>query len=61
MQSQIDLDGHIDSKGIQYIGNATCQDNGKYHCLANVNGCLCIVEVSIQKYHRFYNPLGIKF
>jgi hypothetical protein len=43
----VDLDGHVDEKGIQYIGNASRQPNGKWICLANVEGNLCRVEVII--------------
>jgi hypothetical protein len=32
---------------IEYWGIATLQPNGKYHCLANVAGALCRVEVEI--------------
>lgn len=44
---ELDIDGHVDAKGIQYIGKALLQPSGKWHCLANVNGALCKVEVSI--------------
>jgi hypothetical protein len=44
---EIDLDGYTDTRGITYIGRARLQENGKYICLANVNGCLCRVEVRI--------------
>lgn len=50
--TQVDVDGRVDPKtGIQYIGSATLVD-GKWRCLANVNGALCIVEVNI----RFGGP-----
>lgn len=50
---EIDVDGLIDKRSterawIQYIGKARRQNNGKYTCLADVNGCLCIVEVTIR-------------
>lgn len=44
---EVDLDGHVDARGIRYIGKARRQPGGKYHCLANVHGCLCLVEVAI--------------
>jgi len=44
---EIDLDGHVDAKGIRYIGKATRQMNGKYLCLANVGGALCRVEITL--------------
>jgi hypothetical protein len=44
----LDLDGCIDEKGIRYIGQATRRPNGQWVCLADVNGCLCLVEVKIR-------------
>lgn len=44
---EIDLDGHVDARGIRYIGSALRQANGKYVCLADVKGCLCHVECTI--------------
>lgn len=45
---EVNIDGQIDElHGIQYIGSATRQNNGKYKCLANVNCCLCIVEINL--------------
>ena len=44
---ELDLDGHI-VDGVRYIGKALLQPNGKWACLADVNGALCRVEVSIQ-------------
>ncbi len=49
---EICLDGVIDRTGlVQYWGIATRQPNGKYHCLANVGGNLCVVEVTISVVH----------
>lgn len=46
----VDVNGVIDNKtGIEYIGNAYRQPSGMYRCLANVNGALCRVEVSLRK------------
>jgi len=47
LPDEINLDGRIDAKGVKFIGKATRQDNGMYRCLADVGGCLCIVEVRI--------------
>lgn len=47
MPKLVDLDGHIDAKGIEYIGKASLQANGLYKCMAVVEGCLCIVEVKL--------------
>jgi hypothetical protein len=47
MPNEINLDGRIDAKGVKFIGKATRQDNGMYRCLADVGGCLCIVECRI--------------
>ena len=44
---EIDLDGYVDKKGVEYLGKARRQENGSYRCLANVGGSLCIVEASI--------------
>lgn len=43
---EIKMDGVVDEeRGIHYWGIATRQENGKYRCLANVGGCLCLVEL----------------
>ncbi len=44
---KFDLDGHVDSKGIEYIGEAVLQDDGKWHVLANIGGALCLVEIEL--------------
>jgi len=44
---EVDVDGWIDGKGVRYLGKALRQENGKYVCLADVNGCLCRVECAI--------------
>lgn len=46
---EIDVDDVTDSKGVRFIGKATRQPNGEYHCLADVGGALCVVEVSVQR------------
>lgn len=45
--TEVDLDGHVDLKGVEYIGKARRQPDGTWQCLANVDGCLCIVQVKI--------------
>lgn len=45
--SEIDLDNHVDDKGIRYIGKAWRQPDGSWRCLAEVGGALCLVEVKI--------------
>ncbi len=46
---EFDVDGHVDARGIEYIGKASLQFNGKWRCLANVGGALCVVEVKITR------------
>lgn len=41
------VDGHMDKSGITYLGIATRQPDGTWHCLANVGGALCRVEVTL--------------
>jgi hypothetical protein len=45
---ELKLDNMIDEKGIRYIGLATKRPNGQWVCLADVMGCLCLVEVKIR-------------
>lgn len=49
LPNEVDLDGHIDAKGIQYIGKASRQPDGTWLCLANVGGALCRVEVKLSR------------
>jgi hypothetical protein len=45
---EVEVDGIVDEKrNIRYWGKATLRPNGKWVCLADVAGCLCIVEVKI--------------
>ncbi len=45
----MNLDGVKDSKlPIWYIGEAAKQPDGTWRCLANVEGMLCVVEVTIR-------------
>jgi hypothetical protein len=46
--TEIDLDGRIDEKGIRFFGKATRRADGKWVCLADVGGALCLVEIRIQ-------------
>lgn len=48
LPKEVNLEGHTDERGIEYIGIATLQPNGKYIGLAKVQGCLCRVECSIR-------------
>jgi hypothetical protein len=49
MPERIDVDGiHNENRSTVYIGDAVRMPDGRYRCLANVNGCLCRVEVSIE-------------
>ncbi len=48
----VDLDGHVDRRGVRYIGKARRGANGLYTCLADVEGCLCWVEMSLTLLER---------
>lgn len=46
---EVDVDGMFDERRqIQYLGKARKQPDGTWRCLANVGGCLCLVEVKIR-------------
>ena len=45
---ELNLDNMIDEKGIRYIGSALKRPNGQWVCLADVEGCLCLVEVRLR-------------
>lgn len=45
--TEFDIDGHIDAKGIRYIGRATKMPDGTWRCLADVLGRLRCVEIYI--------------
>lgn len=47
LPNEIDLDGQVDAKGVQFIGKATRTTGYLYRCLANVASALCIVEVRL--------------
>jgi hypothetical protein len=45
---EVNVEGYIDeARGIRYLGKARKQPDGKYICLANVKGSLCLVEVTL--------------
>ena len=48
---EIDVDGHVDLRGIEYIGKATRQPDGTWRCLAKIphgaDTALCVVECKI--------------
>lgn len=43
----VDIDGHVDDRGICYYGYAVEYIDGSWVCLANIDGTLCRVEVKI--------------
>jgi len=47
--AEVDVDGYVDKENsaICYIGKARKQENGTWRALANVDGCLCIVECRV--------------
>jgi len=45
---ELNLDNMIDEKGVRYIGSAMRRPSGQWVCLADVNGCLCLVEVKLR-------------
>jgi hypothetical protein len=44
---KVNLDGHVDEKGVEFIGWARRQEDGTYRCLANIHNNLCLVEVKL--------------
>lgn len=48
---EVDVDGRVDSRGVQFFGNATLlRPEGEffiYRCLADVGGLLCVVEARV--------------
>jgi hypothetical protein len=47
--TEIDLDGVVDeSIGVRYLGRARREFDGRWTCLADVGGALCVVEVSVR-------------
>ncbi len=47
MRSEVDVDGYVDARGIRYFGKAARQEDGTWRCLADVDGMLCLVEVTL--------------
>lgn len=44
----VDVDGIWDERRqVLYMGTATKQPSGRWHCLAQVGGALCVIEVTI--------------
>jgi hypothetical protein len=47
---QINVDKILDeNRQIEYLGKATKQLDGTWHCIANVRGMLCIVSIRIKE------------
>lgn len=44
---EVNVDGMVDKRGIRYIGKAKRRNDGRWCCLADLHGMLCIVEVTI--------------
>lgn len=45
---EIEVDGRVDEKrNVRYLGTATQMFDGKWRCLADVCGALCLVEVTL--------------
>jgi hypothetical protein len=36
--TEIDIEGHVDARGIRYLGRAKKMDDGTWRCLADVGG-----------------------
>jgi hypothetical protein len=52
--TEIDVDRVVDEKhGIMLIGKARMAADGRWRCLANVHGMLCIVEVTVTPAVKF--------
>lgn len=42
------IEGRIDeSRQIRYLGEATQMFDGTWRCLAEVQGCLCLVQITL--------------
>jgi hypothetical protein len=50
--TELNLDGMIDDNGVRYIGSAMRRPSGQWVCLADVNGCLCLVELKLRPIAR---------
>ncbi len=51
-----DVDGHVDARGVRYIGVATRQKDGTWKALAEVGGALCLVECRITLQEPIVEP-----
>ena len=49
---EVNVNGYIDAKGIEYLGVAHEMEDGTWQCLANVHGSLCLVEVTLTAIHE---------
>jgi hypothetical protein len=45
--TRFSLEGHVDARGIRYLGEAALMGDGSWRCLADVGGCLCVVELRL--------------
>lgn len=61
LPDEVDVDGLIDerNRGIRYIGKALRKPDGKYQCLAAIESCLCLVEVTLQPLHGLTNTTSV--
>jgi hypothetical protein len=44
---EVDVDGHVDAKGVRYIGQAKRQPDGTWRALADIGGGLFLVECTV--------------
>lgn len=59
--TEVDLEGRFDEANqIEYLGKAKLQPDGSWHCLANVGGALCMVEVTLRFGWRQWNSEEIQ-
>jgi hypothetical protein len=47
LPTEIYVDGLLERNGIRYLGTARQQRDGRWVALADVEGCLCWVEVKV--------------
>lgn len=53
---EVAVDGIVDAKGVRFLGKAKRQEDGTYRALADVQGCLCVVEARISFEERPTHP-----
>jgi len=46
-QGEVDIDGHVDARGIEYRGKAHRQPDGTWTALALIGPALCLVELQL--------------